>query len=104
MLVTSIQHSLKGNDMAPTRTETKPLRILRINEVLQRQGLPKSTFYEKVKNKLMTPPVNLGARAVGWPEHEVDEITRALISGANVEQVKQLVFDLTEQRQQLMCA
>ena len=90
--------------MALTSTETKPLRILRINEVLTRQGLPKSSFYEKVKNQLMTPPVNLGARAVGWPEHEVDEITRALISGANADQIKQLVSELTEQRQQLMCA
>lgn len=85
--------------MASTRTETKPLRILRINEVLQRQGLPKSTFYEKVKMQLMTAPVSLGARSVGWPEHEVDEINKALIAGANVDQIKQLVIQLTEQRQ-----
>jgi prophage regulatory protein len=90
--------------MASTRTETKPLRILRINEVLQRQGLPKSTFYEKVKMQLMTPPVSLGARSVGWPEHEVDELNRALIAGASVEQVKQLVCELTEQRQLAFCA
>ena len=80
-------------------TETKPLKILRINEVLARRGLPKSSFYEQVKNQLMTPPVNLGSRSVGWPEHEVDEINRALISGASIEQLKQLVCDLTKQRQ-----
>lgn len=90
--------------MALTSTVTKPLRILRISEVLTRQGLPKSTFYEKVKNQLMTPPVNLGQRSVGWPEHEVDEITKALISGASTDQIKQLVIELTEQRQLLFCA
>ncbi|MBA6234067.1 MULTISPECIES: helix-turn-helix transcriptional regulator [unclassified Colwellia] len=89
--------------MALTRTENKPLRIIRINEVLQRQGLPKSTFYEKVKMQLMTAPVSLGARSVGWPEHEVDEINKALIGGANAEQIRTLVIKLTKQRQQLMC-
>lgn len=90
--------------MASTSTTTNPLRILRISEVLARQGLPKSTFYEKVKNQLMTPPVNLGQRAVGWPEHEVEEITKALISGASAEQIKQLVVELTAKRQLLFCA
>lgn len=90
--------------MTLTRTETKPLRILRISEVLVRRGLPKSTFYEQVKNQLMTPPVNLGLRSVGWPEYEVDEINRALISGASREQIKQLVCELTEQRQLPFCA
>ena len=90
--------------MALSVTETKPLRILRINEVLQRQGLPKSTFYEKVKNQLMTAPVSLGARSVGWPEHEVNEINKAVIAGANVDQIKQLVCELTEQRQLAFCA
>ena len=90
--------------MASTSTETKPLRILRISEVLARRGLPKSTFYEQVKNQLMTPLVSLGLRSVGWPEYEVDEINRALISGASVEQIKQLVCELTEQRQLPFCA
>jgi prophage regulatory protein len=90
--------------MASTRTETKPFRILRISEVLVRRGLPKSTFYEQVKNQLMTPPVSLGLRSVGWPEYEVDEINRALISGASIEQIKQLVCELTEQPQLPFCA
>lgn len=52
----------------------------------------------------MTPPVNLGQRAVGWPEHEVEEVTKALISGASAEQIKQLVVELTAKRQLLFCA
>ena len=90
--------------MALSRTETKPLRILRIKEVLFRRGLPKATFYEQVKNQLMTPPVSLGLRSVGWPEYEVDEINRALISGASTAQIKKLVCELTEQRQLPFCA
>lgn len=90
--------------MASNRTEIKPLRILRIKEVLDLRGLPKSTFYEHINKGLMTPPVSLAARSVGWPESEIYEINRALVSGANTEQIKQLVVDLIEQRQQLMCA
>lgn len=84
--------------MALTSTETKSLRFMRINEVLHRRGTPKSTFYEQVKKGFMTKPVSLGERSVGWPEHEVDEINKALLSGANGEQIQQLVCDLTEQR------
>ena len=90
--------------MALDRTTHKPLVILRINEVLARQGLPKSSFYERIDKKLMTPPVSLGARSVGWPEHEVEQIIRALIAGCDEQQIKQLVAELTAQRQLPFCA
>lgn len=90
--------------MAFTSTTTKPIRILRIKEILDLRGLPKSTFYEQINKGLMTPPVSLGQRSVGWPEHEIEQINRALISGATTDQVKDLVSELTEQRQMLACA
>jgi len=90
--------------MVSNRTTVKQLRILRIKETLDLRGLPRSTFYEHINQGLMTPPVSLGARSVGWPESEVYEINRALISGANTEKIKCLVTELIEQRQQLKCA
>lgn len=82
----------------------KPIRILRIKEVLNLRGLPKSTFYEHISKGLMTRSVNLGERSVGWPEHEVEQINMALVAGATSDQIKELVTELTIQRQALACA
>ena len=76
----------------------KTIRILRVNDVLKRTGLPKSSLYEKVKYQLMTPPINLGARAVGWPDFEIDEINRALIAGCSSDEIKALVHELISNR------
>ena len=48
------------------------LRILRRKQVEARVGLGRSTIYERVAGGTFPPPVNLGARAVGWLESEVD--------------------------------
>jgi len=87
--------------MIRSNTTNKTVRILRINEVLERTGLPKSSFYEKVKYQLMTPPINLGSRAVGWPDFEIDEINLALISGADTSTIKQLVNNLIIRRKRI---
>lgn len=84
--------------MIRSNTAEKTIRILRVNDVLKRTGLPKSSLYEKVKYQLMTPPINLGARAVGWPDFEIDEINRALIAGCSADEVKALVHDLIVNR------
>ena len=46
----------------------------------------------------MTPPVNLGGRSVGWPEHEIAAINAALIAGKSEAEIKELVKKLTADR------
>lgn len=48
-------------------------RILRLPEVMSRTGLSRSTIYLKVSQGTFPLPVNLGPRAVGWVEAEVQE-------------------------------
>lgn len=84
--------------MIRSKTTEKAIRILRVNDVLKRTGLPKSSLYEKVKYQLMTPPINLGARAVGWPDFEIDKINRALIAGCDADEIKVLVNELISNR------
>ncbi|WP_084813532.1 helix-turn-helix transcriptional regulator [Desulfogranum japonicum] len=48
------------------------LRILRMDQVLERVGLGKSTIYERIKEGTFPRQIKLGQRAVGWLEHEVD--------------------------------
>ena len=69
---------------------------------MRRTGLPKSSIYEQIKLKQLTTPVPIGLRRVGWPSFEIDEINKALISGADNQTIKKLVTQLTHDRQ-LLC-
>ena len=48
------------------------LTILRRNQVEVRTGLPRSSLYDRIKRGDFPAPIPLGARSVGWLEHEVD--------------------------------
>ncbi len=48
------------------------LTILRRKQVEDRTGLSRSTIYLRMKEGTFPKPINLGARAVGWVETEVD--------------------------------
>ena len=48
-------------------------RILRLPEIMSRTGLSRSTIYLRISQGTFPKPVNLGARAVGWIEAEIDE-------------------------------
>ena len=61
----------RGIDMATA--------ILRLPIVKARTGLSRSTIYQRVSAGTFPKPVNLGARAVGWLESEIDEYLAALI-------------------------
>lgn len=50
-----------------------PTCFLRLPQVKVRTGLSRSSLYAKISRGEFPPPINLGARAVGWLESEVDE-------------------------------
>ncbi|MDB4441929.1 AlpA family phage regulatory protein [bacterium] len=68
--------------------------ILRIPAVKTQSGLSRSTIYLRIAEGLWTKPVNLGARAVGWPSDEVAAINAARIAGKTDEEVRALVAKL----------
>jgi prophage regulatory protein len=47
--------------------------ILRLSEVQRRVPYSRSTIYLKVGRGEFPRPINLGARAVGWLESDIDE-------------------------------
>jgi prophage regulatory protein len=57
-------------------------------------GLPLSTLNLRVKQGLVTSPIPLGARAVGWPSSEIDTLVKAICTGANNDQLSALVIKL----------
>ncbi len=49
------------------------LAIVRRKEVESRTGLSRSAIYERIQSGDFPRPVNLGAKAVGWVEAEVED-------------------------------
>lgn len=48
------------------------IAILRRRQVEARIGLKRSTLYQLISSGAFPRPVRLGARSVGWLQHEVD--------------------------------
>lgn len=48
-------------------------KFLRLTEVQRRIPYSRSTIYLKVSRGEFPQPINLGARAVGWLESDIDE-------------------------------
>lgn len=48
-------------------------KFLRLPQVLDKIGVKRSTLYSWIQAGQFPPPVQLGARAVGWWAHSVDE-------------------------------
>ena len=76
------------------------ISIERKPAVLQRTGFSRSTLHNKINCGLFVPPVRLGDRAVGWPEHETSAILHAMIAGKPHQEIRLLVCSLVESRQQ----
>jgi prophage regulatory protein len=53
-------------------TDKPSRRFLRLRAVLEKTGLTRSTAYALIKSCDFPSPVNIGPRAVGWVEDEID--------------------------------
>jgi len=53
-------------------TNQERLSIIRRKEVERRTGLSRSTIYLRIQEGSFPRPINLGARAVGWLENEIE--------------------------------
>jgi prophage regulatory protein len=51
---------------------SEKLSILRRKQVEKRTGLSRSTIYLRIQEGTFPRPINLGARAVGWLENEIE--------------------------------
>lgn len=50
----------------------KRISILRRKQVEKRTGLSRSTIYLRIQEGTFPKPINLGERAVGWLENEIE--------------------------------
>lgn len=52
-------------------------RFLRLNAVLDKTGLSRSTLYRKIEEGTFPKQITIGARCVAWLESDVDEWMRS---------------------------
>jgi len=81
------------------------MSILRKPEVKAESGWRSDASVSKaVRDGLLTKPVPIGPRAVGWPDYEVKAINVARIAGKSEDDIRALVTRLHAQRQELVMA
>lgn len=78
------------------------LNIIRIYAAANLFGLAKSSYYDRVTKGLLPPPISLGGRAKGYVGSELDAVLKAMISGKSEAEIKMLVLELVQQRQNLV--
>ena len=78
------------------------MSILRMEAVKAETGhRSHASIYSSVRLGLFTKPVQIGPRAVGWPDDEVKAINAARIAGKSETDIKALVNRLHAKRDQL---
>ncbi len=77
------------------------LRIQRKTEVIAQMGICITTLRTRIQQGLYPPPINLGARAVGWLAHETEAVIAATAAGHGDDEIRCLVGELMQQRAQL---
>jgi len=73
-------------------------RILRHPAVLDLIGDKRTKNYNDQRIGLFPRPVKIGARASGWPEHEVQAVIGARIAGKSDDEIRRLVRELVAAR------
>ena len=77
------------------------LVILRLPAVLEATGYSRSTLYLRMAQGLWPKQVQLGARSIGWPAHEVEAMNAIRIAGKSDEAIRDLVIRLEAARKEI---
>ncbi|WP_158116555.1 AlpA family transcriptional regulator [Vibrio cincinnatiensis] len=59
--------------MRTTDIGERPMRFLKLKEVMEKTALSRSAIYRKMNDGEFPQSVSIGDRAVAWLESEVDE-------------------------------
>lgn len=77
------------------------MAMLRLPALKAETGKGRSTIYSDIQRGLLTKPVPIGLRAVGWPSNEVQAINAARIAGKSESDIQALVRRLEDARKEV---
>ena len=72
--------------------------LIRKPDVLKKVSISTTTLYDRIKNGLFPPSIQLGGQSVAWIEEEVDALVAALVRGLPTSEIKSLVSQLVAKR------
>ena len=78
------------------------LVILRLPAVLAATGYSRSTLYLRMAQGLWPKQVQLGARSIGWPAHEVEAMNAIRIAGESDIEIRTLVICLEAAKKEML--
>lgn len=67
------------------------IKILRLPAALERLGMGETSYRTAMADGLVPKLIPLSARAVGVPEHEINQVIRARIAGLSDDEIRNLV-------------
>ena len=67
------------------------IKILRLPAALERLGMGETSYRNFMADGLLPKLITLGLRAVGIPEHELNQVIRARIAGLPDVEIRKLV-------------
>lgn len=76
------------------------MKLIRLPGVLERTGKSRSGTYADIGAGLLPKPVQIGLRAVAFPEHEIDAVVSARVAGRSQDEIRELVSRLHAQRKE----
>ena len=71
-----------------------------LQEVLEYRHRSRSSHFRDIENGLCTTPINVGPRSVAWLHTELETLRAAVIAGKSQDEIKQIVRELQDLRQQ----
>jgi prophage regulatory protein len=74
------------------------LRIIRKAQAAALAGISKTNLWEQTKRGTFPPAISLGARAVGFLQHEVEAVIAARATGQTEAEIQEVVKTLVERR------
>lgn len=58
-------------------------RLLRLQEVLHRVGVSRSSWYAGIQRGIFPPPVKLGGKTAVWPSSTINQFIEGIIQTSN---------------------
>lgn len=74
------------------------IKILRLPAALERLGMGETSYRTAMADGLLPKLITLGVRAVGIPEHELNQVIRARIAGLPDGDIRNLVERIHAER------
>ena len=75
---------------------------MRLDDLGRELDRAPTSVYEGIAAGIITEPVRLSARAIRWPQYEIEILKQALVAGLSVDQRRELVALLHRARVEVL--